>query len=302
MGLDPTRLRRLRAATGDDIGVIVRDGYIACQWGDIAAKFDWASATKPVVSTMLLFALAEQRIGSVDTRVSRFGWPMAAKDRTMTLRHLANMTSGYALPEAPGARWGYNDYAIALYCRTVFERIFAQDPSSATQAAKRLGALGLQDGRLFGSAREGFALTTSVRDYARIGWFWLNKGRWRDRSLLPEDYMDTYCRNQVPASLPRTVGGLNDYLRVGTHGGGTNQSSQAQGFYGFNWWLNTEGRAWPDAPHDTFQARGHQNAETLVVMPSLGIVAAWRGRRSGMGQPALDDANVYFGLLASAVR
>lgn len=182
----------------------------------------------------------------------------------------------------------------------MFERIYAQPANAVVTAPGRLGPLHFQDGALFGTARGGYGLTTSVRDFARIGWFWLNEGRWGERQLLPDTYMDTYRRNQVPVTLPRTAGGTNDYLHVGSHGGGTNQSSQAQGFYGFNWWLNTKHRAWPDAPLDTFQARGHQNAQSVVMMPGLGIVAAWRGRRSGEGQPALDDANRYFSLLASA--
>ena len=41
-----------------------------------------------------------------------------AEDIYKTLRHLANMISGYARPEAPGAAWAYNDYSIMLYQKT----------------------------------------------------------------------------------------------------------------------------------------------------------------------------------------
>jgi hypothetical protein len=89
----------------------------------------------------------------------------------------ANIVSGYALPENPGARWGYNDYAISLYCKTLFPKVFEQTMAAVVSA--RLGPLQFQDGAVIGSGGGGCQLFTSVRDAARIGWFWLNKGRWR---------------------------------------------------------------------------------------------------------------------------
>lgn len=302
LGMDRSYLVALRNATGNGTGIVVRHGYSVYRWGqDVAVKVDWASAAKPVVSTLLLFALQEGRIDSVDDLIGAWGWPLKSKDRTMTFRHLSCMVSGYALPERPGEAWGYNDYAISLYKKTIFDRVFAQPANTVALDPLRLGPLRFQDGDLFGPQRQGYGLLTSPRDFARIGVFWLNKGNWRGTQLLPSEYFDEYCTNQVSADLPRTKGGLNDYLHVGTDGGTSNQASQAQGFYGFNWWFNTDGATWPDAPPDTFQARGHANAETMVVMPSLGIVAAWYGRQSLPGDPALQDANYYFSLLANSV-
>ena len=37
-----------------------------------------------------------------DQPVADFGWDLRPKDRGMTFRHLASMTSGYARPERPG--------------------------------------------------------------------------------------------------------------------------------------------------------------------------------------------------------
>ncbi len=47
------------------------------------------------------------------------------------------------------------------------------------------------------------------------------------------------------------------------------------------WWFNPEQTVWPDAPADTFLVNGHWNAEVMVMIPSLGIVAAWWGGASG---------------------
>lgn len=280
VGLDPDLLDDFREATGDRRGVIIRHGYLVYNWGDQTTKMDWLSAAKPVTATMLMFAVFEGKLSSVDDLVGGWDWEMSAKDSDMTFRHLANMVSGYALSEAPGEAWGYNDYAINLYSKTLFDRVFAEgSPDDVALHPSRFGALQLEDEQVYGS-REGYGLMMSPRDFARIGWFWLNRGRWGDEQLLPTSYFDSYAQPGVPATTPRTSGGTDDYLSVDSFGGGTNQTPHGPGIYGFNWWFNPGQQTWPDVPEDAFQANGLWNEYALTVIPSLGIVAAWRGNRA----------------------
>ena len=307
VGMDPAIVDDVADRIGGD-GCLVKDGYMVRTWGDPARKADWASAAKPVTATLLFFAVEEGRLASVDALVGDFGWSLTAEDRTMTFRHLANMTSGYDRGEAPGDAWSYNDYAIALYKQTLFDRVFDEgSPDATARAADRLGALGFEDGALYGS-RGGYGVSTSCRDFARIGWLWLNRGHWDGRQLLPRRYFDDYMRPDVPGDLPRTSSPSTDYLSVGTFGGGTDQTEHGPGIYGFNWWFNAPvgtGTAltWPDAPADTFQANGHFDREIVTVIPSLGLVVAARG---SWGDFSPGDAgagmNQTLALLASAVR
>ena len=301
VGLIKTRLDEFRKVTGNEAGVIIKDGYLVYNWGSASGKFDWASAAKPVVSTMLFYAIKEGKLSSVDDLIRDEGWALSPKDQTMTFHHLANMTSGYALPEAPGAAWGYNDYAIALYNKTLFDRVFKQKPDVVVRASSRLGVLQFQDGKLYSTGRGGYALKTSPRDFARIGWFWLRKGKWRDTQRLAESFFDTYRQTQVAVDLPRTAGGTDDYLGVGTFGGGTNQEFPGQGRYGYNWWHNPNQTTWPDAPADTFQARGHNNAESMFVIPSRNLVVAFKGKNSKSAN-AFADANGYLKILMQAFK
>jgi CubicO group peptidase (beta-lactamase class C family) len=279
VGLNRSKLDEFRNATGNIAGVVIKDGYLIYTWGSASGKFDWASAAKPVHSTMLLFALKEEKIPSVHDQVRNWGWNLNSKDQTMELFHLANMTSGYALPEAPGERWGYNDYAIQLYTRTLYERIFEQTANTAARHSARLGRLQFQDGSIF-SSRQGVGLYTSPRDFARIGWLWLNKGNWQGRQLLPASYFTNYFKPHVPASLSRTAGGTDDYLNIGSFGGGTNQTPFGPGIYGFNFWFNPNRETWPDVPVDVYQANGHWNGEVLTVFPTQNMVVVWKGRRA----------------------
>jgi hypothetical protein len=81
-----------------------------------------------------MFAVKEGKISSVEATIAGFGWALRPADRTITFRHLANMTSGYALPENPGTHSGYNDYAISLYVKTLFPKVFKQKLTSSRAA------------------------------------------------------------------------------------------------------------------------------------------------------------------------
>ncbi|MCA9111618.1 MAG: hypothetical protein KDA52_16815, partial [Planctomycetaceae bacterium] len=79
-------------------GCIIKDGYLVHAWGDQKKRGDWLSSAKPVLSTLLFFALQEGLIDSVDQRVSDFDDRLMGKDREITFRHLGSMTSGYLRP------------------------------------------------------------------------------------------------------------------------------------------------------------------------------------------------------------
>ncbi|MGE0756251.1 MAG: serine hydrolase domain-containing protein [Pirellulaceae bacterium] len=302
LSLDAQRLDQFAEHVGGD-GCIVRDGYLVKSWGDVTRHKDWASAAKPVISTLLLLAVQEGRLHSVDAPVRDIGWKLSEKDAPMTFRHLANMVSGYALDEPPGAAWGYNDYAIQLYARSL-ERLFG---SSLDQAFReRLGVLEFEDGEVFG-ARGNTRVTASSRDFARLGWLWLNRGRWKGQQVLNSQLFDDAFRAQVPAGTPRAVNRTNDYLQIGTYGGGTNQTASGPGVYGFNLWFNAvmeDGRrVWPALPPDAYQANGLWNRDTVTVIPSWRMVVASRGAQPGKFEPSLADGeyNRNLQLLAQAV-
>ncbi len=163
LGLDDARLEAVAAALGGR-GCAIKCGYVVKAWGAQNQKGDWASSAKPVLSTLLMFALREGKIKSFDQRVGDFGWELSPKDRTMTLRQLASMTSGYARPEEPGRGWAYNDYAIQLYQKTLFDKIFQGTPEAIFADPQRFGALRLEDG--FSFRKTNRRMSASVRDFA----------------------------------------------------------------------------------------------------------------------------------------
>jgi CubicO group peptidase (beta-lactamase class C family) len=281
---------------------------VAYTWGDQTAKADWASAAKPVVHTLLFFALQEKKITSVDDPIKDWvlaatGGVLRADDEPMTFAHLMNQTSGYALIDAPGATWAYNDVASNLKNKVIGAVL--GEPLD-TQLLTRLAPLQFEDGTLL-TSRGGYGISTTTRDFARIGWFWMNHGNWRNQEVLAGQYFDDYMRTLVPSTTPASAGDDLDYLNVGTVGGGKDQSVYGPGMYGTAWWFNdtvgTTGlRPFPDAPLDMFQANGHWNEEIVVMIPSLNLLVAARGTWGSFvpGDPN-SGMNQTLRLIASAV-
>jgi len=303
LGLDSAPLDRFAKQVGGD-GCIIRDGYLVKSWGEVTRHKDWASAAKPVLSTLLLMAVKEGRLASVDAKVKDLGWDLSDKDAPMTFRHLANMVSGYGLDEPPGAAWGYNDFAIQLYARSL-EKVLGGSLDAAFR--ERMAALKFEDGEFFGS-RAGLGVTASVRDFARLGWLWLNRGRWEGRQVLDPELFKECFRVGVPSSTPRCASRANDYLKVGSYGGGTNQTPHGPGVYGFNLWFNevlgSGQRVWPALPGDASQANGLWNRDTVTVIPSWRMVVACRRAQPGPFEPGRSEGayNQNLLLLAQALR
>jgi CubicO group peptidase (beta-lactamase class C family) len=302
-GLDAGKLEEFATNVLGD-GCVIKDGYLVKSWGERTSHNWWASASKPVLSTLLLLAVQEQKLPSVDAPVKSAGWELSAKDSTMTFRHLANMVSGYACGEAPGAAWGYNDFAIQLYAKSL-EKVFQQTLEEAFQ--QRMAALQFQDGEFFGH-RGGLSVVASPRDFARLGWLWLNRGRWNGKHVISEKLFVDYIKPGVPAGLPKTRIKGTDYLGIGSYGGGTDQTPHGPGVYGFNFWFNeptpSGERAWPAAPADTYQANGMWNRDTVTIFPSLKMVVAVRGAKPGKFEPGKAEGryNQNMKLLVESVR
>jgi chitodextrinase/CubicO group peptidase (beta-lactamase class C family) len=280
LGVDSSKLSSFASGVGGN-GMVVKDGYIVNQFGTPTTKIDWASASKPTNVTALFIALAEGRT-TMDTPIYPGYWSSASgKDRNITFRHMANMLSGYMRPENPGSAWSYSDYNVNLFTKTLYQKVFGSDPQ--TIMTSRLSSLQFQDSPAWNTGSNyGRLSSCSGRDLARIGWMWANSGKWGSSTIVPSTYFDQYCKVHVSSSVPRSSGSdSSDYLGIGTYGGGTNQTAEGPGEYGYFWWQNDNGY-WPDAPRDTFMADGHWGGECMAMIPSLGIVAVSDGNWGGL--------------------
>ncbi len=290
LGFDRGKLDAMRDLVGGR-GCVVRHGYLAYSWGDVAQSEDVASAVKPLISTLLLMAVQDRRIASVDRPVAEFEPRLrtlnGGKDAGITWRHLASQTSGYGLKERPGEAWAYNDCALALYYDTLIGKVYRR-PGDTVLKERIAGPLRFEDACTFDAFHREDRLgrlAVSVRDFARFGLLYLRGGRWAGRQLLKPALVKMAISSPVPADLPRTSGAEADMLPgQRTLGGGKDQTATGPGLYSFNWWINgkdREGRRlYRHAPPDTYLASGHGGIRDLWIVPSLDLIVSWNDGRT----------------------
>lgn len=165
--------------------------------------------------------------------------------------------------QAPGTYWEYNDVRVnraSLSVMRVWRRplpdLFAErimNPIGASDgwrwngyANSKVMIDGVPMEGVSGGGHWGGGMVISARDMARIGLLMLRRGRWQDRQLLSERWIDL-------ATTPCEI----------------NPS------YGYMWWLNAAGQQAPAASRDAYFARG-MGSHVLWVDPANDLVCAIR--------------------------
>jgi CubicO group peptidase (beta-lactamase class C family) len=298
--------------------VILRGGRIIADWGDPARVDMTFSATKSYVSTCVGLACDAGLIRDLDAPVRALvddGGFDSPQNRPVTWTHLLQQTSEWegtlwdkpdqvdrnrqvgaaaAAPaggpekgsdralRTPGSHWEYNDVRVnrlALAALRVWRRPLPEllkervmDPIGASSTWEwhgyRNSWVEIDDERMqsvSGGAHWGGGLFISSLDHARFGYLFLREGRWRDRQLVSADWIK---RAVTPCA-------------INPH-------------YGFMWWLNSDGLAWPGAATSSFMALG-AGSNMVWIDPTTDIVAVARWIRSEAIAP-------FVAKIAQAVR
>ena len=94
----------------------------------------------------------------------------------------------------------------------------------------------------------GSTFRCTARDFARLAYLWLRKGRWGDKQLVSENWM-----KQATSRFKQADGKSHNY--------------------GYTFWVQDE---WENVPKDCFGSRGH-NINDSYVIPSLDLVIVRQG-------------------------
>ena len=272
-------------------GLVIRHGYIVAEFGDTRAVDPTYSAAKSYLSTIAGLAVDHGLIADVHDPVASDvddGGYDSPHNAQITWHHHLQQTSewegslwgrkhdfvgefefgqGERTPralQAPGAYYEYNDVRInrlALSLLRLWRKPLPQvlkdeimDPIGATGTWQYLGYHNADveiDGQVMrsvtGGTRWGAGIWINSYDHARFGYLFLRNGKWKDQQILSEQW-----------------------IRMATTRGSTVGPD-----YGYLWWLNTDGEAWPDAPTTVFQAAGY-GSNTVWVDPEHDLVVVWR--------------------------
>ena len=179
-----------------------------------------ASVTKSILSTLVGIAIHEGKIKGTDQTVADFFSDAVfddARKKDITIEHLLTMTSGIGDTELedddPAAWWNAADSGKAAFEQTPLDNppgkkfyYSGAAPHILACALRRavgvdlmdyaneklFGPLGITsaaweaaaDGNYFG----GGGISMTPRDMVRMGYLYLNEGRWEDKQIIPVDW------------------------------------------------------------------------------------------------------------------
>jgi len=303
VGMDADKLNAARdyALTAEGSGMILRHGRVVLRWGDQRRRYDLKSSTKSFGATALAIAIADGKVRLDDKAIDHhpgFGVPPEENRDTgwvdkITLRHLATQTAGFDKPGGyvpllfePGTRWKYSDSGpnwlaecLTLAYRRdmndlMVERVFSPIGIGKDDLVWRKNQY--RPHEIDGIVRREFGsgISANVEALSRFGYLYLREGRWRDRQVLPKDFVKA-AGTVDPAVARLPVTDPDEYGSASKH-------------YGLLWWNNADGTL-PGVPRDAFWTWGLYDS-LVVVMPSLDVVAVRTGKswkRDGGGHYAV---------------
>jgi len=98
----------------------------------------------------------------------------------------------------------------------------------------------------------GSTFRCTARDFARLGYLWLRKGRWGSRHLVSEEWMKLATRRFV------------------------RENGETPAKYGYTFWIQDDT---DKVPKDLFMSRGHNQNHSYVI-PSLDLVVVRQGNEN----------------------
>ena len=241
---------------GKPAGIILKNGYIVAQWGDVKRVDMTFSVSKSYLSTVAGLAVDDHLIKNIDDRVKEYEWDdkyEGEHNSKITWRHLLTQSSDWAgclfdvcdwadrppkeggiddwknrkLLE-PGSTFEYNDVRVNLLAYSLLQ--VWRKPLPVVLREKIMAPIGASttwrwygydnsfvnvDGQMIesvsGGGHFGGGIFINTLDQARFGLLFLRKGRWNNKQLISEQWVNA----------------------VG-------QPSAANKSYGLMWWTNQQ--------------------------------------------------------------
>ena len=296
--------------------VIIKDGYLAFEYNSFMtlpqSRFDIWSCTKSFTSLAWLLFLDEVKkkanqkkpIIDLSTQVHTF-LPKSfiktdIRKKRITLHHLLSMTSGVPgeaqgiyglvtksndgpfefalgfcdnrygksvskLSHNPGENWDYSDAGVAILSHLFFN--IAKMNIHEYLDKKIFKQIGIENaswdlhggGKFLGPYTSShIGLHISARDLSRFGFLLLNKGKWKDKQLVPSNIIKKL----------------------------TTKSQNFNVNYGYQYWLNTDGRHWNNLPKQMFALEGY-NSNRCYIFPTEKLIVT----RIGAGPSEWNEQN-----------
>jgi CubicO group peptidase (beta-lactamase class C family) len=263
--------------------VAIHSGKVLFDYGDTKETSYLASCRKSILSMLYGPFVANHTI-DLATTIEQMGLDdvggLLPIEKKATIKDLLTARSGVYHPASnegdasamapkrgsmqPGSFWLYNnwDFNIAGYIleqqtrKTIYELI-----DSILAKPLQMQDWNMQEQRKTGdttrSRYKAYHMWFSTRDMARIGYLMLRNGQWKDKQVIPADWVKT--TTAVVSTYKKAVEDKTAYFHFG---------------YGYLWWV------W-DNPYNTGAYEGAYSAtgafgQFITVLPKLDMVVAFK--------------------------
>lgn len=301
----PPGIEEARTGVRTDGIVIIHNGYIVYEkYGrgyDKDSKHITWSVTKSYVNTLAGMLVKEKKIALDDFAYKYYPELNKGKKKTITVRHLINMSSGlkwdegyesspvfsdvvamlytlghrdmahYAatrpLTHKPGTFWYYSSGETNLLSRILMQAAGGEEEYEKlfSKFASQIGMNNYTIERDHSGNIVGSSyLYTTPREMAKLGLLYFANGKWENESLFPEDWVKfTLTMAKGYYTTPKSKDTVID--NPGAH-----------------WMLNVgipetgQERVLPNSPTDLFYATGHWG-QRIIVIPSHSLIIARTG-------------------------
>jgi len=259
---------------GSDAVLIICRGRVVAAWGDIYRRYMCHSVRKSYLSALYGIYVQEGRINLHKTLAELNiddDPPLTRTEKQARIVDLLTARSGIYHPAAyetpsmkqqrpkrgshqPGSSWYYNNWDFNTLC-TIFQQETGEDFFQAFK--KRIaGPLQMEDFREidtyyyyepFDSLHPAYPFKMSARDMGRVGLLFLRKGKWKDRQIIPGEWI----------TRSTSVHSVTNWQR---------------GDYGYMWWISRDSRL---KKLGMYSAMG-TGVQTIDVLPGADLVFVHR--------------------------
>ena len=271
--------------------MIIQGGEVVDQWGDIEKKITSYSVRKSLLSALYGIYSAEGII-DINQTLEQLGIddspdPLTKEEKQARVVDLLRARSGVFHPahmetesmkkdrplrgsHAPGTFWYYNNWDFNVL-GTIFEKKTGLKIGEAfyQRIAKPTGMQDFKPEDVYYlegpiSVHPAYPFEMTARDMARFGLLYLRHGRWNDKQIVPEAWVEKSSHaSEIVTSNGANLGG-----------------------YEYLWWVDYGGAHFPEVSlPGIFSARG-AGAHFIFVIPTLDMVIIHRTDN----EPAVKDA------------
>ena len=262
--------------------MIVHDGVVVDQWGDVTRKLKSHSLRKSFMAFLYGKPVREGLI-NLDATMADLGIDdvlgLSDEEKKATVRDCLKARSGVYHPanyeskrmqglkparhsQKAGVHWYYNNWDFNVL-GTIYENATRCGVYDAieNEIARPIGMQDFtaKDGDYVTgphSMHRAYPFRISARDLARFGLLALHRGTWNGRQVIDPDWVDECVRYHSDAALYSTSG------------------------YGYLWWVARDFNKHPHLPHTripegSFSARG-AGGHHLLVIPAYNLIIVHR--------------------------